>query len=283
LRVCGSAQYKAASEEAMAYEYIRLERDPQGIVTLTFNQPDSRNAMSPAMGEEVVRAVAEVRADPLARVFVLTGAGKSFSSGGDLGMLARDAGVEGAGDGPSMKGSPSDFYRRYLSIRDLAIPTIAAINGHAVGAGMCIALACDMRIASVGAKMGMTFSRLGIHPGMGGTYFLPRLVGTAVACELFFSGRLIDATEAERLGIVNRAVPADEFATAVRTLAEEIASAAPIAVRMMKSSIYRGVQHTLPEMIEFEGLSQAHTFTTADAREGVTAIIEKRAPRFESR
>lgn len=267
----------------MAYEHIRLERDAQGIVTLTFNQPESRNAMTPAMGEEVVRAVAEVRADPEARVLVLTGAGKSFSSGGDLGMLARDAGVAGAPEGPSMKGSPADFYRRYLSIRDLGIPTVAALNGHAIGAGMCIALACDMRIAVDSAKMGMTFSRLGIHPGMGGTFFLPRLVGTAVACELFFTGRLLDATEAERLGIVNRAVAAADFDAAVRQLAGDIAAAAPVAVRMMKSSIYRGVEHSLAQMIEFEGLSQAHTFTTADAREGVTAILEKRAPRFIGR
>lgn len=264
----------------MAYEHIRLDRDERGIVTLTFHQLESRNAMTPAMGEEVVRAVAEIRADPGARVVVLTGAGKSFSSGGDLGMLARDAGVEGAPDGPSMKGSPADFYRRYLSIRDLAIPTIAAINGHAIGAGMCVALACDMRVAVHGAKMGMTFSKLGIHPGMGGTFFLPRLVGTAVACELFFTGRLIDAAEAERLGIVNRAVAPEEFQAAVRGLAEEVAAAAPVAVRMMKSSIYRGVEHNLAQMIEFEGLSQAHTFSTADAREGVQAILDKRPPRF---
>jgi len=263
----------------MTYEHIKLERDPQGVVTLTLDAPASRNAMSPAMGEEIVAAVAAIRADPEARVVVLTGAGKSFSSGGDLGMLARDTGAS-TDAGPSMKGSPSEFYRRYLSIRDIPVPTIAAINGHAIGAGLCLALACDMRIAVDHAKMGMTFSRLGIHPGMGGTYLLPRLVGTAVACELFFTGRVFDAVEGARLGLLNRVVPAAEFDAAVRGLAAEIASAAPIAVRMVKSSIYRGTEHSLAEMIEFEGLSQGYTFTTADAKEGVQAIIEKREPRF---
>ena len=267
----------------MAYEHIKLERDPQGVVTLTLNEPETRNAMSPSMGEEIVRAVAEIRADREARVVVLTGAGKSFSAGGDLGMLARDTGARSADGGPSMKGAPADFYRRYLSVRELDVPTIAAVNGHAIGAGLCLALACDMRIAVDSAKMGMTFSRLGIHPGMGGTYLLPRLVGTAVACELFFTGRIFDAIEAERLGIVNRAVPADGFAAAVGDLAGAIASAAPIAVRMTKSSIYRGVDHSLAQMIEFEGLSQGYTFTTEDAKEGVNAILEKRTPKFSGR
>lgn len=266
----------------MPYEHIALSR-ADGVVTLTFNRPESRNAMTPAMGDEVVRAVDEIRADKDARVLILTGSGKSFSSGGDLSMLARDTGIAVEGDAPSMEGSPRDFYGRYLSIRNLPIPTIAAINGHAIGAGLCIALACDMRVAVADARMGMTFTRLGIHPGMGGTFLLPRLVGTARACELFFTGRVFDAVEAERMGIVNRAVARADFDSTVASLAADIATAAPVAVRMVKRSIYRGVEHSLDEMIEFEGLSQAHTFTTADAREGVTAIIEKREPKFQGR
>jgi enoyl-CoA hydratase/carnithine racemase len=190
-------------EKAMAYEHIRVTRE-DGIVTLAFNRPETRNSMTPAMGDEVVRAVEEIRAEPAARVFVLTGTGKAFSSGGDLGMIARDTGAQREGTAPSMAGSPRDFYARYLAIRSLPIPTIAAINGHAIGAGLCIALACDLRVAVADAKMGMTFTRLGIHPGMGATYFLPRLIGMARASELFFTGRVIDAAEAERLGIVNR-------------------------------------------------------------------------------
>jgi enoyl-CoA hydratase/carnithine racemase len=263
----------------MTYEHIQLTRQ-DGVVTLAFNRPETRNSMTPAMGDEVVRAVEEVRNDPAARVCVLTGNGKSFSSGGDLGMLARDAGMAAGDAAPTMAGSPRDFYLRYLSLRNLAVPTIAAINGHAIGAGLCIALACDLRVAVADAKMGMTFTRLGIHPGMGATFFLPRLVGVARACELFFTGRVFDAAEAERLGVVNRVVPRADFAREVEALARSIASAAPLAVRMVKKAIYRGVHHSLDEMLDYESLNQGITFTTADAREGVSAVLEKRAPRF---
>ena len=264
----------------MAYEHILLTRD-EGVVTLAFNHPETRNAMTPAMGDEVIRAVGEISADREARVVVLTGSGKAFSSGGDLSMLARDAGVSDSGT--SMGGAPRDFYTRYLTIRQLPMPTIAAINGHAIGAGLCIALACDLRIAVSDAKMGMTFTRLGIHPGMGGTWSLPRLIGTARAAELFFTGRVIDAAEAERMGIVNRIATRDEFPAAVKALAREIASCAPIANRMVKKSIYRGVSHTLEEMLDYESINQAATFTTDDAREGVKAIIEKREPVFRNK
>jgi len=264
----------------MSYEHIRVSRE-DGIVTLTFNRPETRNSMTPAMGDEVVRAVEEIRADATARVVVLTGSGKAFSSGGDLGMLARDAGVTtGPSDAPSMAGSPRDFYTRYLAVHRLPMPTIAAINGHAIGAGLCIALACDLRIAVADAKMGMTFAKLGIHPGMGGTYFLPRLVGTARASELFFTGRIFDAAEAERMGIISRVVPREQFEANVQTLAREIAAAAPIVTRMAKKAIYRGTHHTLEEMLDYESLNQSITFTTADAREGVTAVMEKREPKF---
>jgi enoyl-CoA hydratase len=266
----------------MTYEHIRVTHQ-DGIVTMTFNRPETRNSMTPAMGEEVVRAVEEIRADASVRVFVLTGSGKAFSSGGDLGMLARDAGVAGAGNAPSMAGSPRDFYARYLAIHSLPVPTIAAINGHAIGAGLCIALACDMRIAAADARMGMTFTRLGLHPGMGATYFLPRLVGTSRACELFFTGRVFDAAEAERLGIVTRTVSRETFDAAVDSLAREIAASGPVAVRMVKKAIYRGAEHSLEEMLDYESMQQGITFTTTDAREGVMAVMEKREPRFTGR
>ncbi|MBI4516506.1 MAG: enoyl-CoA hydratase/isomerase family protein [Deltaproteobacteria bacterium] len=263
----------------MVYEHITLTRSDEGIVTLTFNRPETRNSMTPAMGDEVVAAVGEIRADSQARVFVLTGAGKAFSSGGDLGMLARDSGAA-SGGGPSMLGAPRDFYARYLALRQLAIPTIAAINGHAIGAGLCIALACDLRMAASDAKMGMTFAKLGIHPGMGATYFLPRLIGTARAAELFFTGRVFDAAEAERLGVINRAVPREQLHDQVMALAREIAGCAPLAVRMTKKALYRGGEHSLDDMLDFEALQQGITFTTDDAREGVLAIMEKRTPKF---
>jgi enoyl-CoA hydratase/carnithine racemase len=262
----------------MAFDHIQLTRD-EHVATLTLNRPESRNAMTPAMGDEVRRAVHEVGADHDIRVLIVTGAGKAFSGGGDLAMLARDAGLSDSG-GDTMGGAPRDFYRRYLSIRSLPIPTIAAINGHAIGAGLCFALGCDIRIASADAKMGMTFTKLGIHPGMGATHLLPRLIGTARASELLFSGRIIDADEAERLGIVSRVFNRDAFPGAVRDLADEIAAAGPVAVRLTKRALYRGVESSLEDALDLESMQQAATFETADAREGIKAIMEKRAPKF---
>jgi enoyl-CoA hydratase/carnithine racemase len=264
----------------MPYEHITLAKSDEGIVTLSFNRPETRNSMTPAMGEEVIDAVAEIERDAGARVFVLRGAGKAFSSGGDLSMLARDSGAAVTGEAPSMASSPRDFYNRYLAIRRLSIPTIAAINGHAIGAGLCIALACDLRVAVSDAKMGMTFAKLGIHPGMGATYFLPRLIGTARAAELFFTGRIIDAAEADRLGLLTRVVAREQFDDTVLKLAREIAGCAPIAVRMTKKALYRGPEHSLDDMLDFEALQQGITFQTADAREGVLAVMEKRTPKF---
>lgn len=263
----------------MAFENITLTRS-DGIVTLTLNRPETRNAMTPPMGEEIVAAVEEIRRDASARVVVITGAGKAFSSGGDLTMLARDAGLSESGH---TIGDSRDFYSRFLSVRSLPVPTIAAINGHAIGAGLCFALACDLRIAVTDAKMGMTFVKLGIHPGMGATYLLPRLIGTARACELFFTGRVIDAATAERQGILNQVVSRDEFPAAVQSLAREIASCGPVAVRMVKKAIYRGVAHSLEEMLDYESMQQSMTFRTEDAREGITAVMEKREPKFEGK
>jgi enoyl-CoA hydratase/carnithine racemase len=265
----------------MTFESILLSREGE-VATLTLNRPEARNAMTPAMGEEVRAAVEEVRADASVRVLVVTGAGKAFSGGGDLTMLAHDAGVRGT-TGAGMGGPPREFYARFLSVASLPCPTIAAINGHAIGAGLCFALACDLRIAAADAKMGMTFTALGIHPGMGATYFLPRLIGTARACDLLFSGRIVDAAEAERIGLVNRVAARADFPGAVRAMAAEIAAAGPIAVRFVKRAIYRGVTHSLDDALDLESAQQSATFQTADAREGITAVIEKRRPRFTGR
>jgi len=169
----------------MSFQHILFEQQA-GIATITFNQPETRNAMTPEMGNELGRAIERIRTDSSVRVVVVTGSGKSFCAGGNLHMIARDTGVREGG--PTIGASPRDFYNRFLAIREVPVPTIAALNGHAIGAGFCFALACDLRIAAEDAKMGMTFARLGIHPGMGATYFLTRLIGSARACELFFHG-----------------------------------------------------------------------------------------------
>ena len=265
----------------MSYQKLQVTVEDDGVATLLLNDPDSRNAMTPDMGREMVAAVAELRANPDVRVVLVTGAGRAFSAGGNLAMLARDAGM--SDEGPSMEGSPKDFYSRFLSIRHIEVPTIAVINGHAIGAGLCFALGCDIRIAAREAKMGMTFTRLGIHPGMGATYALPRLVGTAIACELLFTGRVFDASEAAAMGIVNRVVNRDDLAESSRALAGEIATAGPVAVKMTKRAIYQGLNHSLDDALELESLQQGITFTTDDAREGIQAIMDKRDPVFQGR
>ena len=188
------------------YEHILVDQQ-DGIVTLTFNHPENLNAMTAAMGDEVTDVVRVLNQDHSARVLILTGAGRAFCAGGAKGTLqsrttsAKSANTE----------APKTFYKRFLSLRQLEIPTIAAINGPAVGAGFCVALACDMRVAAANARMGLNFVRLGIHPGMAATFTTPRIVGMAKACEVIFTGRLYTGEEAFTLGLVNRVVPAEKL------------------------------------------------------------------------
>ncbi len=262
----------------MAFEQITL-RSEDAVVRLTLEDPDTRNAMSPEMGREVSAAVAEINADAKARVVIVRGAGKAFSAGGNLKSLAGEAGM--AGSGPGLGGG-LEFYKLFLSVRSIEVPTIAAINGHAIGAGLCLALACDMRVMHEKAKAGMTFTRLGIHPGMAATWTLPRLTGSARAAELLFTGRVIDAREAHCYGLVNR-VAGDDFDEVVDRLAAEVAAAAPLAVRAVKRSLAASERADIDAAIEREARAQAESFTTEDAREGLAAIIEKREPRFSGR
>ncbi len=249
------------------------------IARITLNRPAQRNAMTLDMGRELEAAVERINADDNVRVVVVRGAGSAFSSGGDLKTLASEAGLQN--DGPEFGGGRA-FYRSFLSVRKLRVPSIAAMNGHAIGAGLCLALACDLRVARAGAKMGLTFVRLGIHPGMAATWTLPRLIGPARAADLLYTGRVVTAAQALELGLVNR-VADDDFEAVVDALADEIAANGPIAVRALKETLAGSADRTIEEAIEREADAQAMTFTTADAREGLQAVLEKRAPRFSGR
>lgn len=263
---------------------IGLSREG-GVATLTFDDPQRRNAMTEAMGRALAERVRELSADDDLRAVILTGAGSAFSAGGDLDMIESKAraGVERPG-GEVREGHRRfmrAFYGLFLSIRELPCPALAAINGHAIGAGFCVALACDLRIAAQEARLGLNFTRLGIHPGMGATWLLPRLVGPAVAADLLFTGRVVDGIEAERLGLVNRALPRTEVMDAAGLLASEIAGAAPGAVRATKQSLARSTEATLSEQLDTEASEQALNYESQDLLEGIAAARERRSPRFD--
>ena len=263
----------------MTYDNLLLEVK-DNIARITLNQPDQLNAMSPEMGQDIRQLVADLNQRSDVRVAVIRGAGKAFSAGGNLDRLEEEAqAAKGEKTGQGIGGGRS-FYSLFLSIRDLNVPTIAAINGHAIGAGLCFSLGCDMRVVHERAKLGMTFVKLGIHPGMAATWNLPRLAGTAMAAELLYTGRLFGGDEAVRYGIANRCADDANFDNVVDELATAIAASAPVAVRAVKETLRGTFDRSIEDAIGMEADQQAMTFTTTDAMEGINAVREKRAPNF---
>jgi enoyl-CoA hydratase/carnithine racemase len=175
------------------------------------------------------------------------------------------------------------FYKLFLSVRDLPCPAVAAINGHAIGAGLCVALACDIRIVAQEAKLGLNFTRLGLHPGMAATWSLPRLVGPSMAAELLYTSRIFSGEEAARIGLANRALPAGEVLAAGQALAAEIAGCAPGAVRGVKRALARSEGASVEDQLTFEASEQAICFESEDVREGLAAASERREPHFRGK
>jgi enoyl-CoA hydratase/carnithine racemase len=260
----------------MSYQHVQIEVTGH-VAELRLNRPEQRNAMSPAMGDEVERAVAELNGRDEVRAVVVRGNGKAFSSGGDFSLLKRCCDRTPDENRRTMR----RFYESYLSILALRAPSIAAIHGHALGAGLCFALACDLRLAADTAQLGMTFVKVGLHPGMGGTHLLTRAVGPAWAAELFLTGRVMAAEQALRIGLVNAVHPAAELVRAAQALAAEIASAAPVAVAQTKATLRQ--ERSLAEALDREAYCQAVDYATADMTESVAAFREKRAPAFTGR
>ncbi|MDH3725328.1 MAG: enoyl-CoA hydratase/isomerase family protein [Thermoleophilia bacterium] len=269
----------------MSESLIQIERDA-GVVTLSFHDPERRNAMTRAMGEAFSREIAALRREPDLRAVVLTGAGRAFSAGGDLGMLEELATTGAAQRGLAdreIRDTMRSFYGLFLSVRELACPSVAAINGHAIGAGLCVALACDLRVAARDAKLGLNFTKLAIHPGMGATWTLPRLVGSARAAELLYTSRLFSGEEAQAMGLVSQALAAEAVLPAAQALGREIAECSPIAVSGLKQALARSAGATLEDQLSFEAAEQATCFQSEDVHEGLAAARERRAPRFQGR
>jgi enoyl-CoA hydratase len=259
------------------YPHLRLERPSDGVAVLTLDNPDQRNAMSDQMTASWVAAVDELAADRSVRVVVVTGEGTAFCSGGNTSWIASepDATVD------QLRTRMIAFYRAWLSIRRLEVPTIAAVNGPAIGAGLCLALACDIRYAAAGARLGAPFVKLGMHAGMAGTYLLPNVVGAAHARDLLLTGRLVDADEALRLGLVSRVIEPAAFLDEVLATAREVAATAPIASRLTTLALRDGGHADFESCLQWEALAQPITLATADLQEGIRAAQEKRAPAFQ--
>jgi len=262
----------------MSYREIRLVTGGEGgeIGELILTRPQARNAMTDAMGAEIRRAVGELNALAQLRAVLVRGEGEAFSAGGDFAMLAERARHDPAENRAAMR----EFYASFLSVRTLRVPTIAVIAGAAIGAGLCFALACDLRLAAADAKLAASFVRLGLHPGMGATFFLPRLIGPAAAADLLLTGRSVDAYEALRLGLVNQVHPPEALDGAARALAAQIASAGPLAVSQTKATLDGALIRDLDDALELEADAQAVNFASADLSDALEAISERRPPRF---
>lgn len=259
------------SEPAVLYEV------EDGVATVTLNRPENRNSMTEDVFKGLRDALAKVRADHGLRCVILTGVGRSFCAGADF-KSGLQRGENGGYMAPNERSMA--MYEPFLALLDIEVPVIAAMQGHAIGGGLGLAMVCDIRIANEDATYGANFTRLGLHPGMATTYILPRLVGVPRAAEWLFAGRLIKGAEAAREGLANYALPGDRVLAKAVELAREIASAAPLAVRWTKRSLYRGLAWEPRAAAELEAHAQSRTLETEDAKEGVRALLEKRDPVF---
>ena len=270
----------------MDFEQIIYEKS-EGVATITLNRPERMNAFTNQMLGEWTVALEDARDDPEVRAVLLTGAGRGFCAGADLrgdGLVGRMA---------SEQAPPTPAERRHF-LRDtvhkvtravftLDKPYIAAVNGAAVGAGMDMASMCDIRIASEGARFSTGYVRIGLIPGDGGCYFLPRIVGIAKALELIWTGDFIDAAEALRIGYVSRVVPADGLMAAAHEFALRLAQGPAVAIQLSKRLLYRSLEADVDQALEMAEAAMVLVQTTEDAREGPQAMIEKRPPKFRSR
>ncbi|GAA2419759.1 enoyl-CoA hydratase-related protein [Actinomadura vinacea] len=255
---------------------LLLERRSDGVAVLTLNDPDRRNAMSDEMTAAWKEAIAGLRADRGLRCAVVTGAGTAFTSGGALPWLADTNAIAV----PALRDRMLEFYRTWLTIRALEVPTIAAINGHAVGAGLALALACDLRYAAADAKLTVPFTALGLHPGMATTWLLPEVAGLPLAREMLFTGRAVTGSQAEAYGLVNRAVPRELVLQEALGAAARIAEQAPIATRLTKVALSNGGHPDMESALRWESLAQPVTMASKDMVEGLAAQREKRRPTF---
>lgn len=265
-----------AQSDVQAAQVLVVDRLDNGVALLRMNLPDRRNAMTEDLTQAWQAAIADLRSDRDVRVVVVTGAGKAFSAGGELSWLEE----AGTMTPDQLRTRMLAFYQAWLSIRTLDVPSVAALNGAAVGAGLAMALACDLRYATPQAGLSMPFTSLGIHPGMASTFLLPEVVGLAVAREMFLTGRVLSGVEAVAVGLVNQIFPAETLLEEVLGIATTIATRAPIATRLTRQALADGGHLSFEAALKWEGIAQPLTMATDDLREGIAAARERRSPRF---
>ncbi len=260
-------------------QLLICSRPAPGVIQIALNQPRRRNALTEQVAQVLRQELARVAADPSARALVLTGAGSAFCAGADLGLLGAEAATPAA-----KRKVLADYYRAFLDLRDLSIPTVAAVNGPAIGAGLNLALCCDLRVVGDDARLAAPFVKLGIHPGGGATWMLTRVIGPAAARELLLLGQPVGAERAVQLGLANRMVPAAQLQAAALEWATALAA--------LPSPVLRNLKHTLAmaeagasldAVLAFETEAQASSLASEDAREGWAALREHRPPQFHDR
>jgi 2-(1,2-epoxy-1,2-dihydrophenyl)acetyl-CoA isomerase len=258
---------------------LLVARDEDGVVTVTMNRPNKKNALSTTMVRELTEVFDEVAISRTDRALVLTGAGDAFTSGADLTPEPGETNAASGGVGGALH-SMRLLGRLVLRLHDIPKPTIAAVNGVAVGAGCNLALGCDLIIASDAARFSEIFARRGLNLDGGGSWLLPRLIGLHKAKELAFLAEIISADEAERYGIVNRVVPAGDLDKVVADLAHRIAAQPPIQISITKKLLNQSLSVSMAEAVEFEDVAQSLAFSTRDTAEAMQAFVQKRDPRF---
>lgn len=254
------------------YDHIRVSNEER-VVTITLNRPDKLNAFAGHMRRDLAEALEKAGSDANVRAVLVTGEGRAFCAGADVAFMWE-----------LMERNDGDEFRRLLgagrrvltAIRQMAKPVVAAINGPAYGAGFNLALACDIRLASESATFSQSFVKVGLHPDWGGTYFLPRVVPTNIACEMFFLGEAMDAETALRFGIVNRIYPDAELQTEARRMVERLRDAPRASVAAAKQAVYMSETESLERMLQYETEAQLQCFESPEARRRVRAFLERK-------
>eukprot|EP00127_Corallochytrium_limacisporum_P006314 Clim_evm25s225 gene=Clim_evmTU25s225 len=272
-------QLSGATEVAdLTTEHVKVHRvdDNPSVYTVTIFRPETMNALTVDLSEQFSGTIKKLQSVEDVRAVVLTGAGKAFSAGGDVKFLHERINA----DFDENMQSLVRFYKSYTCVRDLHVPIVAAVNGAAVGAGLCLALACDIRVVADDAKLGLNFVRLGLTPGMGGTHTLAAIAGPQVASKMIFTGELVSGKEAVEMGVAISSHPRDAVVDAAISIAKGIATASPSAVQRALPIIRGKIDEGLETALWTEAELQAQSMETKEYAEGITALMEKRAPDF---